>query len=129
MTQLFLDFETCKDTVGANYYCQTPSTLLSNIKNRYHFKFTAGIILLHDSAQPHMFTSFSCMCLTYQEVKFISKEARKRNEYKKLMLWECQFVYKYFQMFIPGQGYSTGTTLDFSITTHLKCTETANSFL
>ena len=27
MTQLFLDFETCNDTIGANCYCQRPSTL------------------------------------------------------------------------------------------------------
>jgi hypothetical protein len=48
---------------------------------------------------------------------------------KKLLLWEYQFVYNYFQMFIPGEGYSTGTTLDFSITTYLMCTERVNSVL
>ena len=45
------------------------------------------------------------------------------------MICEGQFIYKYFQMFIPGEGYSTGTTLDCSITTYLMCTETAHSLL
>jgi hypothetical protein len=73
----FWTLKTRNDTIGANCHCQTPSTLEPTSRP------TASINLLHDSAQPHVFTSFSCMCLTYQEVKFIYIEAHKRDEDKK----------------------------------------------
>jgi len=59
------------------------------------------------------------MCLIHQEVKFISTKACKRNEDKKTYAMGMSICIEIFSNVYSWRGYSTGTTLDFGITTHL----------